>query len=309
MENLYQILGVEKGATIEEIKAAYRKKAFETHPDRPEGSKKKFLLVNEAYQILSNENKRRQYDESGKINWNSTNYEKSLDELLIYLTQEAYALILYGKSTLEIHRWLEEQGCPKPIITQIEETLRTTAIKDIKKEGWRLGLSHIVLLALSVSIVYFLGTFKALQWVSVVISIILFLTYWPRAIRYIVIGFSSVLFGTHPLSWSANTLKLISYSPLILFILFVFYLHSEEYTETTQKSGRWAIEKTNKCFEISQKTNKGLDKMKIYKQYDNLMTIYTDNKNMHLPIFESLDICEKMLNELKNRTIQATDND
>ncbi len=66
MNDYYQILGVQKGATDEEIKRAYRKLAQEHHPDRPTGNEKKFKEINEAYQVLSNKEKRAQYDRFGK---------------------------------------------------------------------------------------------------------------------------------------------------------------------------------------------------------------------------------------------------
>ena len=61
----YQILGASKAATPEQIKAAYRKLAFEYHPDRTGGneqSAEKMKRLNEAYAVLSNETKRRDYD-------------------------------------------------------------------------------------------------------------------------------------------------------------------------------------------------------------------------------------------------------
>ncbi len=64
----YDILGVDKNATSEELKKAYRKKAMELHPDRHGGDKEKELLfkeVNEAYATLSDPGKKAQYDRFG----------------------------------------------------------------------------------------------------------------------------------------------------------------------------------------------------------------------------------------------------
>ncbi len=66
----YDILGVPKNATQEEIKKAYRKQALEWHPDRHQGpdkevAEKKFKEINEAYQVLSDPEKRAAYDRFG----------------------------------------------------------------------------------------------------------------------------------------------------------------------------------------------------------------------------------------------------
>ncbi|MBI3046476.1 MAG: DnaJ domain-containing protein [Candidatus Harrisonbacteria bacterium] len=64
-KDYYKILGVEKSANEEEIKKAYRKLAHKYHPDKSGGDEKKFKEINEAYQILSDKNKRTQYDRFG----------------------------------------------------------------------------------------------------------------------------------------------------------------------------------------------------------------------------------------------------
>lgn len=61
----YKILGVEKNASESEIKKAYRKLAQENHPDTGKGDEKKFKEVTEAYEVLSDKQKRAQYDQFG----------------------------------------------------------------------------------------------------------------------------------------------------------------------------------------------------------------------------------------------------
>jgi len=65
----YDILGVSKSASAEEIKKAYRKQALEWHPDRhkddKEAAERRFKEINEAYQVLSDSEKRSAYDQFG----------------------------------------------------------------------------------------------------------------------------------------------------------------------------------------------------------------------------------------------------
>jgi len=65
-KDYYNILGVEKGASQDEIKKAFRKKAHAFHPDKPNGDEQKFKELNEAFQVLGNEEKRQQYDQYGQ---------------------------------------------------------------------------------------------------------------------------------------------------------------------------------------------------------------------------------------------------
>jgi len=70
-KNYYQILGVAKNASDEEIKKAYRKLAMKYHPDRNSGNENwandKFKEINEAYGVLGDPQKRRQYDRFGTV--------------------------------------------------------------------------------------------------------------------------------------------------------------------------------------------------------------------------------------------------
>ena len=68
MSDYYQILGVERGSTQSEIKSSYRKLAVKYHPDRNPGDKEaeaKFKKISEAYAVLSDSEKKKQYDSYG----------------------------------------------------------------------------------------------------------------------------------------------------------------------------------------------------------------------------------------------------
>ncbi|HJO81904.1 MAG TPA: DnaJ domain-containing protein, partial [SAR202 cluster bacterium] len=66
----YEVLGIPKNASEEDVKKAFRKLALEYHPDRnkEEGAEDRFKEVNEAYQVLSNQKKRADYDRFGHAN-------------------------------------------------------------------------------------------------------------------------------------------------------------------------------------------------------------------------------------------------
>jgi len=73
-KDYYQILGINKDASQDEIKKAFRKLALQYHPDanpnNKEEAEKKFKEINEAYQTLSDEGKRKQYDMFGSSSGN-----------------------------------------------------------------------------------------------------------------------------------------------------------------------------------------------------------------------------------------------
>lgn len=72
-DDYYKNLGLDKGATDSQIKRAYKKLAMQYHPDKNKepGADEKFKKINEAYSILSDSEKRHQYDQFGKVGINN----------------------------------------------------------------------------------------------------------------------------------------------------------------------------------------------------------------------------------------------
>jgi len=93
----YEVLGIEKSASIDDIKRNYKKLAFEYHPDRnpdDQSALEKFKEINEAYQILSDENKRAQYDSFGHISgeglFSEAGFSSNINDLFGNLFEEVF---------------------------------------------------------------------------------------------------------------------------------------------------------------------------------------------------------------------------
>ncbi|OIO52735.1 MAG: molecular chaperone DnaJ [Parcubacteria group bacterium CG1_02_58_44] len=69
MKDYYDILGVQRNASSDDIKRAFRKLAHQHHPDKAGGDAEKFKEINRAYQTLGDEKKRTQYDQLGYSNY------------------------------------------------------------------------------------------------------------------------------------------------------------------------------------------------------------------------------------------------
>ncbi|OHA18112.1 MAG: molecular chaperone DnaJ [Candidatus Taylorbacteria bacterium RIFCSPHIGHO2_01_FULL_45_63] len=66
-KNYYELLGIAKNASRDEIKKAFRTLAHKYHPDKKGGDEKKFKEINEAYSVLSDDKKRAEYDSYGRV--------------------------------------------------------------------------------------------------------------------------------------------------------------------------------------------------------------------------------------------------
>jgi len=66
MRDFYKILGIDKTASKDEIKKAFRKLAGKYHPDKKTGDETKFKEISEAYAVLSDDKKRAEYDTYGR---------------------------------------------------------------------------------------------------------------------------------------------------------------------------------------------------------------------------------------------------
>lgn len=136
MKDYYQILGISKEASQEEVKKAYRKLAHKYHPDKEGGNEQRFKEVNEAYQILSNAEKRRNYDQFGTdqpggFNWQGQGTQGGFNvdfdfEDIGDIFGDFFGFGRQGKGKKNVNKG-------KDITIDIEISLEET-LKEIKKE-------------------------------------------------------------------------------------------------------------------------------------------------------------------------------
>src|SRR3989338_164379 len=79
MKDYYKILGVNRDASEEEVKKAFRKLAHAYHPDKSGGDEAKFKEVSEAYSVLSDKKKRQQYDAFGSAGAGAGGFQGGFD--------------------------------------------------------------------------------------------------------------------------------------------------------------------------------------------------------------------------------------
>ncbi|MRJ02738.1 MAG: molecular chaperone DnaJ [Epsilonproteobacteria bacterium] len=132
----YEILEVDRNASFEEIKRAYRKLALKYHPDRNPGDREaeeRFKMINEAYQVLSDEKKRAVYDRYGKAGLENQGFrgfdKSSYDDIMDFFEQ------VFGSAFREGFegRRRKERRYPLDLTVEVEITFQE-ALFGTKKE-------------------------------------------------------------------------------------------------------------------------------------------------------------------------------
>lgn len=128
-KDLYNILGIDKTASDDDIKKAYRKLAIKWHPDRHAGksdekeAEEKFKDINEAYQVLSDPDKRRQYNTFGTVDPNTQfSQGPSMDDLKnMFRNMPGFDDfdMGFGFNPWGRQQWAKPQGMSKRILIDI----------------------------------------------------------------------------------------------------------------------------------------------------------------------------------------------
>lgn len=131
LTDLYGVLGVSKGATADEIKAAYRQQAMKYHPDRTKGDEalsEIFRAVQKAYDVLKDDVKRKYYDETGKV---------KLDEAMI----KAEALSVLNQNIIQAIDAIAQSNDPNMEVWKINPltAVKTKMTEDLRNARTNLG--------------------------------------------------------------------------------------------------------------------------------------------------------------------------
>ena len=130
-------LGVSAEATPEQIRAAYRRRAFETHPDRSAGSTAAFQAVAEAYRVLSDSSGAPEQGGSPTPDGRSRVPPTDAAQVLFeYLSDLASDMILNGATPDAVVAFLAGEGCPETVARALERDLRTR-VQGAGSEGAR----------------------------------------------------------------------------------------------------------------------------------------------------------------------------
>lgn len=128
MKNYYEILGVDKSSTLEQIKQAYRKLASKFHPDKG-GDTEKFQEIQEAYGVLGDAQRRAEYDNpQSRVHVNMGPNGFNIDDLFSMFGGLHQRHHTHPRMTLWIHLNDVARGGPRAIAVQINDTVSNIQI-------------------------------------------------------------------------------------------------------------------------------------------------------------------------------------
>jgi curved DNA-binding protein CbpA len=147
MSNHYETLDVSPDATQEDIRAAYRKKARDNHPDREWGDEAQMALVNQAYAVLSDPERRARYDAGGSDQRLSDVEEKIAKGLVVIISK---ALEMAGNMITNATRIIKQEreqvrekiAEHKMLVLRAQTRKSMIAAKDDAPHG---NIAHILL--------------------------------------------------------------------------------------------------------------------------------------------------------------------
>lgn len=196
----YAVLRVPPGATPEEVRAAYRRRAFETHPDRNPGTDgAEFRLVVEAYQSLAGGG---EPDRSTRAATEASAEASFFD----FLCKSALELIATGKTTEEVLAWLRGEGCPDHVAQEIERRLRAVMKAQVRADARRFVVARAILTALLLGVLAVVGLWSPL--VAGLGGGLIVLFGGGPLLGSTIIGLYAWATGEHPASYSPESFKI-----------------------------------------------------------------------------------------------------
>ncbi|NJL70925.1 MAG: J domain-containing protein [Candidatus Competibacteraceae bacterium] len=140
MRSYYDTLSVPENATTDDIKRAYRAIAFRYHPDRNQGdstAEETFRNASEAYSVLSDPEKRRQYDtdRSGYTRNESFSYEEAAYQFMRMMYAYAAEMTMRNVNYKDVAQFLVSKGCPSGVATTIAVSIETERKQMIRKQA------------------------------------------------------------------------------------------------------------------------------------------------------------------------------
>lgn len=190
----YEILGVSRTADQSEIKAAFKRRAFETHPDRNVGKgTEDFLNVARAYEALDNGG-------GGGVPLD----EEELNRFAIEKIAEILgAMIVGGEPQVRVLEYLRVSGCPEALAEQVEFRLRRQIEDQVVSEGLRrTSKSGMAILG----IVFLISLAEAFSKdLGAVLSVLYFFLGYRLCANF-VLGIMSGFSGYHPMAFERATL-------------------------------------------------------------------------------------------------------